>query len=58
MLTYGERPAGQGAEVGTAAGELVRAALGVERVVPLPGKHFVQEDSAAAIAEHVGAQIG
>lgn len=39
-------------------GELVRAALGVERVVPLPGKHFVQEDSAAVIAEHVGALIG
>lgn len=34
-------------------GEQARVALGLERVQPLPGKHFVQEDSPVAIAEAV-----
>jgi pimeloyl-ACP methyl ester carboxylesterase len=34
-------------------GEHVRDALGVERIVRLPGKHFVQEDSPGEIARHV-----
>ena len=38
-------------------GEHVREALGVDAVVRLPGKHFVQEDAPAAIAEHV-ARLG
>ena len=37
-------------------GEEAREAAGVERVHTLPGKHFLQEDCAPAIAEHV-AQI-
>ena len=38
-------------------GEHVREALGVDTVVRLPRKHFVQEDAPAAIAEHV-ARLG
>ena len=34
-------------------GEDARQALGLDDVTPLPGKHFVQEDAPAAIAEHV-----
>ena len=33
-------------------GEDVRQALAVDEIVRLPGKHFVQEDQPAAIAEH------
>lgn len=36
-------------------GEQVRAALGLDEIVRLPGKHFVQEDAPAQIAEHVAA---
>ena len=39
-------------------GEQARTALGVDSVTRLPGKHFVQEDSPEAIAEHVSALIG
>ena len=38
-------------------GEHLREALGVDAVVRLPGKHFVQEDAPEAIAEHV-ARLG
>lgn len=34
-------------------GEEVRLALGVETITRLPGKHFVQEDAPAEIAEHI-----
>ena len=34
-------------------GEDARRALGLDAVTPLPGKHFVQEDAPAQIAEHV-----
>ena len=34
-------------------GEIARRAAGVERIHTLPGKHFLQEDQAPAIAEHV-----
>jgi len=36
-------------------GEQVREAAGLDEIVALPGKHFVQEDQPAAIAEHVAA---
>ena len=39
-------------------GEQARAALGVDGVTRLPGKHFVQEDSPEQIAEHVSRLIG
>ena len=38
--------------------EHVRHALGVDRVERLPGKHFVQEDAPAEIADHVGLLAG
>ena len=37
--------------------EHVREALGVETVTRLPGKHFVQEDAPAQIADRIGALI-
>lgn len=36
-------------------GEHARHALGLDRVISLPGRHFVQEDAPEAIAEHVAA---
>ena len=38
-------------------GEHVRQALGVEAITRLPGKHFVQEDAPAAVADHVARLI-
>lgn len=34
-------------------GEAVRRAAGVLEVIRLPGKHFLQEDQAPAIADHL-----
>jgi pimeloyl-ACP methyl ester carboxylesterase len=39
-------------------GEHARKALGLDEVVRLPGKHFVQEDAPGAIAEHVARLAG
>jgi pimeloyl-ACP methyl ester carboxylesterase len=39
-------------------GEQAREVLGLEEIVPLPGKHFVQEDSPAAIADVVQGVAG
>ena len=39
-------------------GEYVRRALGVDAITRLDGKHFVQEDAPAQIAEHVARQAG
>ena len=38
-------------------GEHLRQALGIEAVVRLPGKHFVQEDAPEPIAEHVAGLV-
>jgi pimeloyl-ACP methyl ester carboxylesterase len=38
-------------------GEHVREALGVDEIVRLPGKHFVQEDAPGAIAERVASLV-
>lgn len=38
-------------------GEHARQALGLDTIVRLPGKHFVQEDAPAEIAEHVARLI-
>jgi len=34
-------------------GESLRRAAGVERIIRLPGKHFLQEDQAPALADHI-----
>ena len=34
-------------------GEAVRRAAGVREIIRLPGKHFLQEDQAPAIADHI-----
>lgn len=34
-------------------GEQARSALGLDRVIALPGRHFVPEDAPDAIAEHI-----
>jgi pimeloyl-ACP methyl ester carboxylesterase len=39
-------------------GEEVRAALGVDEVVPIPAKHFLQEDQAPAVAERIRSIAG
>jgi len=34
-------------------GEAARRAAGVPEIIRLPGKHFLQEDHAPAIADHI-----
>jgi haloalkane dehalogenase len=40
------------------AGEVARRAVGLERIDTVPGRHFLQEDHAPAIAERVAATRG
>jgi pimeloyl-ACP methyl ester carboxylesterase len=39
-------------------GEAVRRAAGVSEIIRLPGKHFLQEDQAPAIADHIARLVG
>jgi haloalkane dehalogenase len=39
-------------------GEAARRAAGLDTIIRLPGKHFLQEDQAPAIADHVAAFVG
>jgi haloalkane dehalogenase len=41
----------------TRHGEAIRRAAGVPDIIRLPGKHFLQEDQAPAIAEHIARLI-
>jgi haloalkane dehalogenase len=50
QVVWGERDPALTAEV---HGEIARRAAGVEIVHRVPGKHFLQEDQAPAVAEHV-----
>jgi haloalkane dehalogenase len=41
----------------TRHGEAIRTAAGVPDIIRLPGKHFLQEDQAPAIAEHIASFV-
>jgi haloalkane dehalogenase len=41
----------------TRHGEAIRRAAGVPDIIRLPGKHFLQEDQAPAIAEHIASFV-
>jgi len=39
-------------------GEVARRAAGVERIHTVPAKHFLQEDQAPAVAQHIADPAG